>query len=115
MSSRWACPSSPGPHENDHYSFRGADVTGKQLRGMVHEDMYGRLVGSNAPYNLKFGDGVASTTATIITATLGIRDISKLTAADVERIKRLHLLLAFYNAFQPGVFALSGWDPSSGH
>jgi trehalose synthase len=22
----------------------------------------------------------------------------------------LHLLLAFYNAFQPGVFALSGWD-----
>jgi trehalose synthase len=28
----------------------------------------------------------------------------------VEKIKRLHLLLAFYNAFQPGVFALSGWD-----
>ena len=33
-----------------------------------------------------------------------------LTLGDVERIKRLHLLLAFYNAFQPGVFALSGWD-----
>src|SRR5206468_4523281 len=55
-------------------------------------------------------DGVASTTATIITATLGIKDISKLTASDVENIKHLHLLLAFYNAFQPGVFALSGWD-----
>jgi trehalose synthase len=41
---------------------------------------------------------------------LGIRDISKLSKRDVERIKRLHLLLAFYNAFQPGVFALSGWD-----
>jgi len=99
-----------GPHENDHYSFRGAEVTGKQVRATVHEDMYSRLIGTNAPYNLKFGDGVASTTATIITASLGIKDISKLTRADIERIKRVHLLLAFYNAFQPGVFALSGWD-----
>jgi trehalose synthase len=33
-----------------------------------------------------------------------------LTPAEVDKIKRLHLLLAFYNAFQPGVFALSGWD-----
>jgi trehalose synthase len=85
-------------------------MTGEQLRGRVHEDMYSRLIGANAPYNLKFGDGVASTTVTIITATLGIEDISKLTAADIEKIKRIHLLLAFYNAFQPGVFALSGWD-----
>jgi len=99
-----------GPHESDRYSFRGAEVTGKQLRTQVQEDMYGRLLAPNAPYNLKFGDGVASTTATIITATLGIKDITRLTAADVEKIKRLHLLLAFYNAFQPGVFALSGWD-----
>jgi len=76
----------------------------------VHREMYGRLIGENAPYNLKFGDGVASTTATLIAATLGIRDISTLKAADVEKIKRLHLLLAFYNAMQPGVFALSGWD-----
>ena len=53
---------------------------------------------------------MACTTATLIAATLGIRDISTLKAADVEKIKRLHLLLAFYNAMQPGVFALSGWD-----
>jgi trehalose synthase len=33
-----------------------------------------------------------------------------LTQADVQKITRAHLLLAFYNAFQPGVFALSGWD-----
>jgi trehalose synthase len=99
-----------GPHENDRYSFRGTEMTGQQVRKQVQEDMYSRLIGSRAPYNLQFGDGVASTTATIIMATLGITDISKLTAADIERIKRIHLLLAFYNAFQPGVFALSGWD-----
>ena len=99
-----------GPHEQDHYSFRGRDMTGKQLRETVHEDMYSRLIGPNAPYNLKFGDGVASTTATIITAALGIKDISRLSTAEIQKIERLHLLLAFYNAFQPGVFALSGWD-----
>src|SRR5262249_47049557 len=98
------------PHDKDAYTFRGAQVTGKQLRDTIHEEMYSRLIGGRAPYNLKFGDGVASTTATVITAALGIKDISKLTAAQIEKIKRLHLLLAFYNAFQPGVFALSGWD-----
>jgi trehalose synthase len=99
-----------GAHENDHYPFRGRDLTGKELRETVHGDMYARLIGDNAPYNLKFGDGVASTTATVITAALGIKNISKLSSAQIEKIKQLHLLLAFYNAFQPGVFALSGWD-----
>jgi trehalose synthase len=98
------------PHDTDTYAFHGSQVTGKQLRDTVREEMYGRLIGGNAPYNLKFGDGVASTTATVITAALGIENLSKLTPADFEKIKRLHLLLAFYNAFQPGVFALSGWD-----
>jgi trehalose synthase len=99
-----------GPHEGDRYSFRGSQVTAQQLRESVQADMYGRLIGNNAPYNLKFGDGISSTTATIITATLGIKDISRLTTAQVDKIKRIHLLLAFYNAYQPGVFALSGWD-----
>ena len=99
-----------GAHENDRYTFRGAALNGRQLRDIIQQDMYSRMMGANAPYNLKFGDGIASTTATLITATLGLRNLSKLPAAEVDRIKRLHLLLVFYNAFQPGVFALSGWD-----
>ena len=99
-----------GAHADEPFAFRGGQVSGRQLRDLVHREMYGRLMGERAPYNLKFGDGVACTTATLIAATLGIRDISTLKAADVEKIKRLHLLLAFYNAMQPGVFALSGWD-----
>jgi trehalose synthase len=99
-----------GAHARDFFPYHGAQVTGSQLRDLVHRQMYARLTGANAPYNLKFGEGVASTTATVITAALGIRDISNLTPADVASIKRLHLLLAFYNAMQPGVFALSGWD-----
>jgi trehalose synthase len=99
-----------GRHANDLFPFHGGQTSGAQLRDMVHQAMYTQLMGERAPYNLKFGNGVASTSATVITATLGIRDISNLTPAQVENIKRLHLLLAFFNAMQPGVFALSGWD-----
>jgi len=99
-----------GAHAADRFSFRGHELTGKQLRDTVQQELYGRLIDAGAPYNLEFGDGVASTTATIITAALGIKNISRLSAGEIEEIKRLHLLLAFYNAFQPGVFALSGWD-----
>ncbi len=99
-----------GPHADERFPFRGAEVPGKQVRDSVRAEMYESLVGERAPYNLKFGEGVASTTATVAAAALGIKDISTLTDAQVEKIERLHLLLAFYNAFQPGVFALSGWD-----
>jgi len=97
-------------HAEDSFAFRGKELTGRQLRELVHREMYERLIGEQAPYNLKFGDGVASTTATVAAAALGIRDVSRLRRAQVEQIKQLHLLLAFYNAMQPGVFALSGWD-----
>ena len=62
-------------------------------------------------YNRAFTtNGIACTTASAISAILGIPDPEAMTDDDVERVKRMHLLLAMYNAFQPGVFALSGWD-----
>jgi trehalose synthase len=97
-------------HAQEEFPFRGSQLTGTQLRDLVRQEMYDRLIGERAPYNLVFGEGVASTTATVVAAALGIRDLSALTPAEVEKIKRLHLLLAFYNAMQPGVFAMSGWD-----
>lgn len=99
-----------GEHGTERFAFRGRQMTGRELRQTIQREMYAHLMGQAAPYNLQFGDGIASTTATIITATLGIRDLTHLTHAEIERVKRLHLLLAFYNAMQPGVFALSGWD-----
>jgi trehalose synthase len=99
-----------GVHADERFAFHGGQLTGRELRELVHREMYSRLIGAQTPYNLKFGDGVASTTATVIAATLGVHDLGKLRPSDIERIKRLHLLLAFYNAMQPGVFALSGWD-----
>ncbi len=85
-------------------------MKGSELREIIRAEMHGRLIGPAAPYNLKAANGVSCTTATVAAAALGIRDISRLTEAQRRDIQRAHLLVAMYNAMQPGVFALSGWD-----
>ena len=98
-------------HAHDSYQYQGQTFPGNSLREHIREQMYERLAGEQAPYNLKFvTNGVACTTASIITAALGIRDLAAITSADIQQIRQIHLLLVMYNAMQPGVFALSGWD-----
>lgn len=98
-------------HAHDQFMYQGQTFPGNILREHIREEMYERLAGEHAPYNLKFvTNGVSCTTASIITAALGIRDLDTLTAEDIHRIQHIHLLLVMYNAMQPGVFALSGWD-----
>ena len=98
-------------HAHDTYHYQGQTFPGNILREHIREEMYERLTGEHAPYNLKFvTNGVSCTTASIITAALGIRDLSTITDADIQQIQHIHLLLVMYNAMQPGVFALSGWD-----
>ena len=98
-------------HAHDTFLYQGQTFPGNILREHVREQMYERLAGEHAPYNLKFvTNGVSCTTASIITAALGIRDLEAITAADIQQIRQIHLLLVMYNAMQPGVFALSGWD-----
>jgi len=87
-----------------------ARATGEKLRQIVRQEMHSALLAPRAPYNLKAANGVSCTTASLIAAALGIKDISRLSAEQRQQIKKLHLLLAAFNALQPGVFALSGWD-----
>src|SRR5581483_11683197 len=72
-------------HAQDLFPFRGQRMTGEQIRDTVRAEMYARLLSERDPYNLKFGDGVASTTATVITSALGIRDIRKLSKRDIAQ------------------------------
>ena len=96
-------------HRDDVYHYKGEDITGEQLGESVRRDLTERLTAPAAPYNLVFTtNGIACTTATIIAATLGVTDLDQID--DIDRIRRAHLLLAMFNALQPGVFALSGWD-----
>jgi trehalose synthase len=98
-------------HAYDHYHYKGQTLPGGHLRELIREELYERLTGEHAPYNLKFvTNGVACTTASVIAAALNIRDLDAIGPAEVEQIQRLHLLLVMFNAMQPGVFALSGWD-----
>ena len=96
-------------HRDDVFTFKGEEITGEALGESVRQDLLNHLTGEKAPYNQVFTtNGIACTTATVIAATLGITDLN--TIDDVDRIRRAHLLLAMFNALQPGVFALSGWD-----
>lgn len=98
-------------HAHDTYTYGGQSWSGEALREHLRATIYEKLSGENAPYNLRFvTNGVACTTVSVITAALGIRDITQLTEQQKAEIQRVHLLLVMYNAFQPGVFALSGWD-----
>ncbi|TFV55884.1 maltose alpha-D-glucosyltransferase [Mycobacterium sp. PS03-16] len=99
-------------HREDVFTYKGEEITGEALGDRIRGDLSDRLTGEKAPYNLVFTtNGIACTTATVIAATLGISDLDDITdPADLDRIRRAHLLLAMFNALQPGVFALSGWD-----
>jgi trehalose synthase len=98
-------------HAKDRFTFRSKEISGHELAVTVRQDLLDHLTGEAGPYNATFTqNGIASTTATIIAASLGFTSIAKLTAGQAEQIKQAHLLLAMFNALQPGVFALSGWD-----
>ena len=98
-------------HADDVFTLGDQTWQGRTLRTFVRETMYAALTGPRAEYNLKFvTNGVSCTTASVVAAALGYEDIGALDDVQRERIRRGHLLLVMYNAFQPGVFALSAWD-----
>ncbi len=98
-------------HAEDEFTYGGEAVKGSDLGDRIRGELTDRLTGRWAPYNRTFTtNGIACTTASVITASLGIRDLDRMDEQDIETVKRAHLLLAMYNALQPGVFALSGWD-----
>jgi trehalose synthase len=98
-------------HKDDIFRFRGAELTGGELAVQIRNELIERLAGEAAPYNAVFTtNGIASTIATLIAGALGYTDLTNLSQAQIEKIKQAHLLLAMFNAWQPGVFALSGWD-----
>jgi trehalose synthase len=98
-------------HADEMFTFAGQTWQGRTLRTFIREAMYQAISGDRAPYNLRFvTNGVACTSLSLAAAALGYESIADLSAEQREELKRAHLLLVMYNAFQPGIFALSGWD-----
>ena len=70
---------------------------------LIRTELTDRLTGDAGPYNSTFTqNGIASTTATIIAASLGMTEIDNLSLDQVEQIKNAHLLLAMFNALAAG-------------
>ncbi|WP_426625221.1 maltose alpha-D-glucosyltransferase [Leifsonia sp. McL0607] len=98
-------------HKNDLYPFRYQELTGGELAELIRSELVEALTAPSADFNLVFTtNGIACTTASLIAATQGHATLDSITEADVPAIRDAHLLLAAFNAWQPGVFALSGWD-----
>jgi len=98
-------------HADDEYEFRGARITGLSLAETIRSELRSAVTGERGPYNLLFSEnGIACTTVSFLAAALGYADIATLKPEDIDLIRRAHLLCVMFNAWQPGVFALSGWD-----
>jgi trehalose synthase len=98
-------------HHNDTYGFRGEEIAGSQLAETIRQDLLDKLTGDSADYNLVFTtNGIACTTASVIAAAQGHKTLDSIEDKHVKDIRSAHLMLAMFNAWQPGVFALSAWD-----
>lgn len=96
---------------DNHYRLAGVEYRGRELAEHTREQLREVLIGPGIDYNARFVEnGIACTTASVIAAALGITDLDAISAAQLDLIRRAHLLAARFNAWQPGVFALSGWD-----
>ena len=61
-------------HVDDEFVFRGRPVTGGDLAVTIRSELVNHLTGEAAPYNRTFTtNGIACTTASMISAALGIR------------------------------------------
>jgi trehalose synthase len=98
---------------DEKVDYHGRPIAARKLREQILDEMRDKAAGKAAPYNLLYRttkDGVATTYVGFIAAALGIRELGHITASQQAEIKRGHLLMAFANAMQPGIFCLSSWD-----
>lgn len=98
-------------HAEDHYWLGGREYLGRELAEHIRQQLRAVLTGLGVDYNARFVEnGIACTTASVIAAGLGVTDLDAISPEQLDLIRRAHLLACRFNAWQPGVFALSGWD-----
>lgn len=97
-------------HDKQKFNYEGKELTGAALRDQIVDQMHKLAIGQTAPYNRLSGNGLCTTFTGLIATRLRITDIYHLTLQQKETIKQGHLLLVLFNAMQPGVFGISGWD-----
>lgn len=99
-------------HKDEAFDYHGRTLPGLQLRELVQKELRDKVIHLEAPYNLAYRDdaGIACTTASVVVATMGVKQYTDIDDNTIATARQMHLLLAMFNALQPGVFAISGWD-----
>ncbi|MCK4609226.1 MAG: maltose alpha-D-glucosyltransferase [Gammaproteobacteria bacterium] len=97
-------------HSEDQFDYAGETISGKELRDQIRAEMFEIAIGPKTPYNDLTSNGLCTTLTGLIATRLQITDIYNLSLEQKEQIKQAHLLLVLFNAMQPGVFVISGWD-----
>jgi trehalose synthase len=97
-------------HADERFELNGEELTGSEIRDKIVGEMESLAAGEAAPYNKLSGNGLCTTYAGFCAATFGIKNPYDMTDEEKELVKKGHLLMAFFNAMQPGIFAISGWD-----
>jgi trehalose synthase len=98
-------------HAGEEFRLGDKTVLGQDLYDRMYEEAKQRLGESGLAHMPEFSNlGFCGTLASYAAACCGIADPYHMSPEDKDEVQKLHLLAAFFNAMQPGVFALSGWD-----
>ncbi|MCK4869923.1 MAG: maltose alpha-D-glucosyltransferase [Gammaproteobacteria bacterium] len=97
-------------HPRTKFKYGSRTLTGKQLRTLIVSQMHKLAIGPKTPYNRLSGNGLCTTFVGLLASRFGIKNIYHMTAGQKKRVLQGHMLLAMFNAMQPGIFGLSGWD-----
>lgn len=101
-----------GLRGDELFQYGHEALSGSEVQERVLKEVREQALGSHAPWNRPYRaaqDGIASTLVGLLAAGLKLNPYTA-EGDDMERIRKLHLLVARANAMQPGVFSLSGWD-----
>ena len=97
-------------HGDEKFSVDGEEMTGREIYEGMYERVKQKVMGK-ASYIQEFSNlGFCGTLAAFAAAALEIHDPYNMTHSERSAVQQSHLLAATFNAMQPGVFALSGWD-----
>jgi maltose alpha-D-glucosyltransferase/alpha-amylase len=98
-------------HGDEKFLVNGEKIFGKTIYENMYAQAKEKLTGGKTPYIWGWSTpGFCGTLAAFAAAGLGIPDLYNMTPSQKSEVQQLHLLAAAFNAWLPGVFALSGWD-----
>lgn len=93
-------------YSRDKYPFFKRQYSGSDLmRKVLDETIYPLF-----DQDYRMDTGLCTTIADFCAQSLSIHNPYQMSSQEIEQVKKMHLLFAFFSAMQPGVFAISGWD-----